>query len=157
MKADQHYKEALEAMLSYCSYQERCSSEIIQRLKSFELSSAKKEEIVEELKEINAFDEVRFVEAYISGKSRIKRWGKNKIRASLRAKQISDSMIENGFNTTISIDVYQQQLETLFTRKWNLLRNKKDLSTRGKLYRFLYGKGYENELINKLLNDAFNN
>jgi len=150
MNSDLKYKEAFEALLSYCNYQERCSSEVIQKLKDLELDSSKKEQILNDLIESNIVNDERFTAAFISGKVRIKRWGKNKIRAALRAKHISDNIIVLGFDDVIQADEYNDQLELLFTRKWSLLKNKKDHSTRGKIFRFLYGKGYESELINKL-------
>ena len=155
MRSDQHYKEALEALITYCNYQERCTIEVRQKLSAFEIDDTKKEQLIEELKITNYLNDERFAEAFISGKVRIKRWGRNKIRAALRSKQISELLIENGFKKVIRSDDYQEQLEKLFTQKWKQLKNKKDITTRAKLFRFLYSKGYESELINQLINQLF--
>lgn len=149
------YKEAFDALLNYCNYQERCTSEVFQKLNDFEIDNSEKERLINELKDSNFLNDERFAEAFIGGKFRIKRWGKNKIKAALRAKHISDEMIYRGFEKTIQLEEYQSQLEILFIQKWKRLKNKKDMSTRGKMFRYLYGKGYESDLINQLFNTYF--
>ena len=110
-----------------------------------------------ELKERSIFDDKSYLNAYISGKYRIKKWGKNKIRAGLRLKKIDDELIQFGLQNFIDDEEYLLQLESLFDRKWLSLKKKEDFSTRQKIYRYLYSKGYENEMITKVVNKAFSN
>lgn len=145
------YREVLDAMISYCDYRDRCSSEVEQKLRGFDIDENLREDIYQDLKDRSIFDDQRFAEAYIGGKFRLKKWGKIKIRAELRMKRISDDLIVSSFQKIIDPDDYILQLNKLFIRKWELLKSKKDYSTQNKLYRYLYGKGYESELINELI------
>lgn len=148
----QEYTETLEKLKSYCAYQERCESEILTKLKSTFLNPRESKKLIEELKKMSFIDNARFAEAYASGKFRIKGWGKQKIRTGLKAKQLSEELINNALDK-LDFDEYSIRLKEIARKKWRLLGNKKDLNTRQKLFRFLYVKGYESELINKVLND----
>jgi regulatory protein len=150
------YNEALNSLLSYCNYRERCTSEVKQKLAGIEISEEDKTKLINELKEFSILDDQRFANAFVSGKVKIKKWGKNKIRAALRIKQIDQNLIENAFSQNIDLTNYKNQLEYLFVQKWGSLKNKEDIKTKAKLYRFLYGKGYESALITKLFEKHFN-
>lgn len=155
MQKSQAYIDALHALLSFCDYRERCSSEVRQKIKEYPLEEALKEALFEELKARSSFNDMRYVNAFVGGKFRIKKWGRNKIKAGLRAKQISEEMIYRGFKENIDEDDYLHQLKLLYDKKWTSLKNKKDYSTRQKLQRFLYSKGYENDLIVALIMKDF--
>lgn len=148
----QEYTETLEKLKSYCAYQERCESEILTKLKSTFLNPRESKKLIEELKKMSFIDNARFAEAYASGKFRIKGWGKQKIRTGLKAKQLSEELINNALDK-LDFDEYSIRIKEIARKKWRLLGNKKDRNTRQKLFRFLYVKGYESELINKVLND----
>ena len=61
---------------------------MLQKLESYPIADSIKKSVFNELKERAIFDDKRYVNAYISGKHRIKKWGKNKIKAGLRLKKI---------------------------------------------------------------------
>ncbi len=42
-----------------------------------------------------------------------------------------------GFDEHLDMEKYLEQLEVLFSKKWNLLKNKSDYNTRQKMYRYL--------------------
>lgn len=151
MKRTKTEKEALEALFSYCNYQERCSSEVLTKLSSFDISNEAKDGIIEELKEFNYLNDERFTESYVRGKHSLKGWGKNKIRSALFQKKIAAENIDKAFNKILDAELYEEKLEKLFHKKWNMLSNKKDMKSRQKLFRYLYAKGYESSLINTLI------
>jgi regulatory protein len=144
------FTETLEKMKAYCAYQERCESEILNKLNSSFLNQSEKEKLIIQLKNQNFLDNKRFAEAYASGKFKIKGWGKQKIRVGLKAKQIPESLIDSAFEE-LDQKEYKTRLIQIAQKKWRLLSYKKDNNTRQKLFRFLYGKGYESELINTIL------
>jgi len=147
----QEYTEAFEKLKSYCAYQERCESEVLNKLNKTFLSQPEKEKLIGELKTQNFLDNVRFAEAFTSGKFKIKGWGKQKIRVGLKAKQLSEELINNALDK-LDFDEYSIRLKEIALKKWRLFGYKKDHNTRQKLFRFLYGKGYESDLINEVLN-----
>lgn len=149
MISKEKYKEYLDVLIYFCDYRDRCKSEVYNKMKGFEISEDDKNRLLKELEELNILNEKRYVEAYIGGKTRIKRWGKNKIQAALRAKKIDESLLQQSLNECIDLDRYREQIDHLFTRKWEQLKRKKDYSSRQKIYRYLYSKGYESEYINE--------
>lgn len=148
-----HYIENLDLLIAFCDYRERCSSEVKEKIRSLAIEDNLKVRLLEDLIERNIFDDTRFLEAFIGGKIRIKRWGRNKIKAALFAKKLSEDDIRNALEEYVDMELYREQLLHLFTRKWDQLKNSKDYGTRQKLFRFLYGKGYESDLINELFKE----
>jgi regulatory protein len=144
------FGEILEKMKAYCAYQERCESEVLNKLNSTFLNATEKGNLIIQLENQNFLDNMRFAEAYVSGKFKIKGWGKQKIRVGLKAKQLSEALIESAFDK-IDQEEYKIRLIEIAQKKWRLLGRKKDINTRQKLFRFLYGKGYESEMIAKVL------
>ena len=148
------YVELLEKLKSYCVYRERCEWEVELKLNSLGASETRIEQIVGELKKQNFLDNKRFAAAFVSGKFRMKKWGKNKIKAELRSKKLDTETIDWALDQ-IDDEDYIQCLEEILEKKWRLLKSNRDSSTRIKLQRFLYGKGFENDFVNTALKNLF--
>ncbi len=141
--------EAIKLKLeAYCAYQDRCTFEIQQKLSEFSLTEEQNHKIIEELRSSRFLDDERFVESFCSGKFRIKKWGRLKIRQALRQKKLSDAQINRGMSEAIDPDKYWLTLEELSERKWEECSNEKDFFKRKiKLIRFLAQRGFEQDLI----------
>lgn len=157
MKHSKAYQDCLDAMIYFCNYRERCKSELIKKLADFDLDQGEKESIISNLEELNIFNEKRYLEFFIRGKFRLKKWGKNKIKAHLISKGIDQGSIKEAIDEWIDEEEYKQVIEQLFQRKWDQLRNKKDYATKQKVYRFLYNKGFESNLITDCYTKYFAN
>lgn len=148
------FTEALEKLRSYCAYQERCEFEVTKKLRSLGINEADTFTIISTLKQQNYLDNARYAEAFASGKHKIKGWGKVKISVELKAKRLPDELISKALDQ-LDPEIYNERLNEVAQKKWRLLGEKKDRNTRQKLFRFLYGKGYESELINKVINEIW--
>jgi len=144
------YTAALEKLKSYCAYQERCESEVIRKLELLGINEIDRVAIISKLKQQNYLDNARYADAFVSGKNKIKGWGKVKIRVALNAKKLPEELISKALEHIDSKD-YGNSLNDIAHKKWKLLSYKKDRNTRKKLFRFLYGKGYESELVNRII------
>lgn len=141
------FNEAKLKLESFCAYQERCTFEIQTKLSQWNFPPEESDKLINHLRNQNFLNEERFVEAFISGKVRIKRWGRNKIRQELRLKKIPDEMIKRGLSA-IDSELYYSNLEHLARVKSNQLITEKDAySKKVKIIRFLASKGYEQDLI----------
>lgn len=89
--------EALSKLQRYCAYQERCHQEVRNKLIGLKVYGDDLEDVISSLISEGFLNEERYARAYVRGKSRIKRWGKMKIRTQLKAKQISEYCIRKGF------------------------------------------------------------
>ena len=74
---------------SWCAYQDRCTFEVVNKLTSFGLDESQISSLIIHLTETQFLNELRFTESFISGKIRIKKWGKIKIRMALHQKKNS--------------------------------------------------------------------
>lgn len=137
-------KVKLEAL---CAYQERCSFELNSKMISWGLDSEDRNRLLAELIASNFLNEERFAEAFTSGKVRIKKWGRIKIRLELQKRKISEYSIKKALSL-IDEELYLENLRDLLEKKWTSLSSEKNLyNKKMKIYRFLSSKGYETDLI----------
>src|ERR1700688_1600996 len=86
-------EQALQKARHYCAYQERCHSEVKEKLYSFGLGKKDVEESLSQLIEENYLNEERYAIQYAGGRFRLKHWGRVKIRYELRQKLVSEYCI----------------------------------------------------------------
>lgn len=149
MKSECKYSllEAKAKLEALCAYQERCSFELRRKMISWKMDSEDQDRLLADLITNNFLNEERFAEAFVSGKVRIKRWGRIKIKQELKQRHISDYSIRKGLES-INLDEYWNNLLHLAERKWLLTERESDLYKRkAKIIRFLNSKGYESDLI----------
>jgi|ERR1035438_5495103 regulatory protein len=130
----------------YCAYQERCTFDIIAKLKYWNVNKNQFESIISNLKEQNFLDEDRYAKSFARGKFRVNKWGKRKIFYELNHKNIPDPVIQAGLDD-IDNGEYYEVLKNLILKKNLELSNKKSLDIRQKIINFAQGKGFEIELI----------
>ena len=149
----QHFtpQQALPKIKQYCAYQERCHSEVKEKLYSFGLYKNDVEQLISQLIEENYLNEERFAIHYAGGKFRMKQWGKVKIKYALKQKQVSDFCIKKALKE-IGEDDYMKTLQKLAEQKLKTLKSEKNIFTRKrKLQDYLLQKGYERELVIQML------
>src|SRR5689334_9263575 len=95
-KTEDDFNQFLVKAERYCAYQERCSYEVRQKMKESGADEKQTEKIIASLQENDFLDDGRFAVLFTSGKFRMKRWGKNKIRAELKMRKISEELIRKG-------------------------------------------------------------
>jgi regulatory protein len=149
MKSECKYSflEAKTKLEALCAYQERCSYELNSKMISWGILENDRNALLADLISNNFLSEERFAEAFVSGKTRIKKWGKIKIRVELKRKQISDYSIKNALDK-IDDSIYIENLKHLLEKKWKALASEKNQYNRkAKTFRFLSSKGYESDII----------
>lgn len=130
---------------AWCAYQERCISEVQTKIQSFNLSTIEGQRLIHFLIEHNYLNENRYVQSYISGKVKIKKWGRNKIFYELQRKGISKEILQKSWKE-LDQDFYLSNLKFLINKKFNEL-GKTDFKTKQKVIKYLLAKGYESNLI----------
>ena len=157
MKSECKYSflEAKAKVEALCAYQERCQFEINHKLISWGFNEEERSQLIADLITNRFLDEERFASAYVSGKFRIKRWGRIKIKSHLAQKHVSTYSIEKALKE-INLDDYWDALVYLAERKFvDLEREKDHWQKRAKLTRYLQSKGYEGDLIQDAMNYVF--
>ncbi|MEM6845517.1 MAG: regulatory protein RecX [Bacteroidota bacterium] len=134
----------------YCAYQERTQQEVRDKLYSYGLYADAVEDVLSELISEGFVNEERFARAFARGKFRSNKWGRIKIEMGLRQKGLSDYCIRSGLSE-ISDQDYRDTLSGLIQKKWSSLSGEDPYTRKHKTARFVLGKGYESELVWKIL------
>ncbi len=137
-------------MEHYCAYQERCHAEVRNKILSYACYGDDLEQIIAHLIKEDFLNEERFAQAYVSGKFRIKKWGKQKIKKALVDKQIGTYLIDKAI-AQIDEQDYRDMLKQLLLRKMKQLRSADPYILHQKLFRYAYNKGYETDIIRSVL------
>lgn len=145
---------ALQKMMHYCAYQERCHQEVRSKLITLEIYGDDLEEIIAELITENFLNEERFAKAYAGGKFRVKKWGKVRIRQELKKRKISDYCIKKAMQE-IDEEGYEAGLYTLIEKKRKTEKEKNEFILKGKLAKYAISKGFESHLVWQVLTDIF--
>ena len=142
--------QALQKVRHYCAYQERCHSEVKEKLYGFGLRKNDVEAALSMLIEGNYLNEERFAVQFAGGRFRLKHWGKIKIRYELRQKQVGEYCIKKAL-AAISEDDYDCALSKLAAGEWESLKNEEPFVRRQKVQAYLARKGYETHKIQAAL------
>jgi len=147
-----NYKEALSYTMDLCSRQEKCRSEIREKLVRLKLPGADVEKILQTLKKEGFIDESRYAGMFVRDKLRINRWGKIKIRYMLSAKRIPEEIITeaiNGIDDLYYLEILKEEL----TKKSRQIKDGDPFVLRNKLVRFGQQRGFESRLIFQVLDE----
>ena len=148
-KKDVHWQK----ITAYCAYQERCHKEVREKLYALGLYKNDVEQYISRLIEANYINEQRFAEQFTGGKFRSKQWGRQKIVYALRQKNISAYCIDKALQQIDDV-AYLNTLQHLACKKWDSMPKNMPIHLRKqKVIPYLLQKGYENELIKKIIID----
>ena len=142
----------LQKIRHFCSYQERCISEVEQKLKDLTVQRKMIPGIINQLQKEGYLDEERYAKAFAGGKFRLNKWGRHKIEFEMKIRRIPELMIQEGM-AEIDEAEYLQTLRELMIHKFNEIKSDKNVNIREKILNFAYGKGYEMELILGLIKE----
>ena len=139
-------KEVRSKMEHYCAYQERCHAEVQQKLREYAITTAEKDEIIVSLLQNNYLNEERFALLFAVSKFHQKKWGKVRIKNELKARQLSDYLIQKALKE-INPAEYEETFEQLATFQWEQIRETNALKKKKKFCDYLLRKGWESDRI----------
>ena len=138
---------------NYCVYQDRCHKEVEQKMREYQVIPEARELILLSLMKDNFLNEERFAKSYARGKFRIKSWGKQRIVRELKFRDISAYNLKTALK---EIDA-TEYIATIYriTENRNAVISESDIYKRKKkLIDFLMRKGFEYDLIYKVVNEV---
>ena len=146
----------MEAILArirhYCAYQERCIRDVDHKLEQWKVTPGKARKIMPMLKEEGFIEEERFARIFVRSKFHINKWGHAKIRHELKIRNIPENMILKAMEE-IGEDDYMRTIRELVLKKKSEINTGKHLNIREKIITFVTGKGFEFDLISKVLTE----
>ncbi|MFD2822675.1 regulatory protein RecX [Lacinutrix iliipiscaria] len=147
--------EAQEKLEFYCSYQERCHKEVVEKLKDMRMIPEAIDVIVVYLIQNNFLNEERFAKAFVRGKFRIKKWGKYKLTLELKKKNISKIIINLAL-LEIQEAEYLETFHALAEKKAETLKMSNLTVKKKKLADYLLYRGWESHLVYDKVNALIN-
>lgn len=139
-------EQALQKLRHYCGYQERCHSEVRDKLYKLGVWKKDHDELISTLIEDDYLNEERFAIQFAGGKFRMKYWGKTKIEYELKQKGISKYCINKALKQIDEKD-YLQRLNQLAEKKYTALKGEQWMVRKKKAADYLISKGYELNLV----------
>ncbi len=139
----------------FCAYQERSHQQVKRKLQGYGLNGMDADILLVELMHANFLNEERYAMAYARGKFKIKGWGKAKIKQGLKREGVGEKLIQQAL-ASLGMDDYLDTLNTLTTKKWPLIKGASHIEKVFKLKRYLVGKGYDFEAIDKAIVQVVN-
>jgi regulatory protein len=124
-------EQALQKAKHYCAYQERCHSEVKEKLYGFGLRKSDVEDLLSKLIDEDYLNEERFAIQFAGGRFRMKQWGRIKIKYELKQKYVSEYLIKKAMKVidekdywTTAQKLYDQKLKQLSVEKNIFIRKK---------------------------------
>ncbi|GGW55895.1 regulatory protein [Winogradskyella epiphytica] len=148
-------EEAKRKLESYCAYQERCHKEVRQKLENMRMIPEAIDNIMVHLIQHNFLNEERFAKAFVSGKFRIKKWGKNRLLRELKFREISKYSIDAALKE-IDLDDYYKTLDELVQKRIEQVKEKDKYKKKKKVADYLLYRGWESHLVYDKLNEYLN-
>jgi len=145
---------ALRKLQKYCAYQDRCHQEVRSKLLDLKIYGEDLENIIVDLIEDNFLDEERFARSYARGKFRMKNWGRTRIRLELKKRKISAYCIKKAMQE-IEEEDYVKTIQALIKKQRPKYKESNTFKLKGKLAKYLIGKGYESSLVWIEINKEF--
>lgn len=139
-------QEATKKLEHYCAYQERCHKEVRQKLETMYMIPEAIDTIVVHLLKHNFLNEARFAKTFVSGKFRIKRWGRRRLTLELKKKDISKVNINQALNT-IDKEEYIEVFNALAEKKAHTITETNVFKKRKKLIDYLLYRGWKPALV----------
>lgn len=139
-------QEATKKLEHYCAYQERCHQEVKQKLKDMHIIPQAIDVIIVHLLKHNFLNEERFAKTFVSGKFKIKRWGRRRLTFELKKKDISKVNINQALKT-IENEEYIEIFNDLAEKKANSIKETNKFKKRKKIIDYLLYRGWESHLV----------
>ena len=139
-------EEALLKLRNYCSYQERCHQEVRQKLIGMRMIPEAIDQIIVHLLDHNFLNEERFAKTYVSGKFRIKKWGKRRLTLELKKRDISKYNINQALNEINEGD-YIETFNALAEKRLPYIKETNSFKKKKKLADYLLYRGWESHLV----------
>lgn len=136
----------------FCTYQERCHQEVIQKMRSMAIDTADRDEIIVHLITHNFLNEERFACSFARGKHRIKQWGKIRIINELKFRNISQYNINIALKE-FTAEEYYATFDALATRFWETSPEKVIAKKCKNCCDYLLRKGFESDWVYQKVKD----
>lgn len=140
----------LQNLKKYCAWRERCCQEAEQKLHHLNAEPEQTKQILQLLTDEGFLNNERFARMFAQGKLHNNKWGRQRIGLELRKRNLPDPDIKNALGS-IDEHEYLQILKQLLHTKQQEFKNKQDPFAKEKTIRYCIQKGFEPEIVWKIM------
>jgi regulatory protein len=140
------YEKNLKKVKEICSKQEKSISEIRKKLQAMDVCEDDQDRMIHTLTGENFLNEYRYASSFAADKSRLNRWGKQKIAYALKQKRIAEDTVQQVLNA-FDEEEYQKMIMGELKKKKETIHSSCKNTVREKIFRFAQSRGYELEYI----------
>lgn len=133
--------EILKKLERFCAYQERCVFDVRQKLCRMEVSVSIQDKIISSLISEGFVNDKRFAGLYVRSKVNQKGWGRMRLKAELRRRNIDPVLIEEALCEFHGENEEKILISLLQKKQKEIVRYPVE-KQREKLIRYAIGKGY---------------
>lgn len=133
-------------MARYCAWRDRCTAEVEKKLYELEAAPEQIPQLIQWLEDEKYLDDARFAESYVRGKFSANQWGRIRIVAELRSRNIAENIIREALKSIQHRD-YLATLQRLTKNKYQTVKSEDVQVKKQKTLAYLVSKGFENDLI----------
>ena len=151
-KSASSVNNVLQKIEYFCVYQERCHLEVKEKLRTLGVYGNEIDEIIVQLIATNFLNEERFASIFSISKFHQKKWGKVRITNELKVRKISSYLITKAIKE-IPEEEYFETFTKLAIHQWELISEKNSIKKRKKFCDYLLRKGWESDLIYKIVKE----
>jgi len=137
-------EQALSRLSRLCSRSEKSVFDIRKKLLEWDFPVQETEAIIKKLQLSGFVNDRRYAKAFVHDKSALARWGRLKIRNSLKNKQIDSSIINEAL-AALDNAIIKENLCRLLAIKKKSLASLPPAEQKIKLLRFALSRGYSYE------------
>ena len=144
-------KKHLKYLTHWCSRAEKSLYDIRQYLIKHSMPGDLHQDIFDYLIEHDYVNEQRYAAAFVHDAFKFNHWGRQKIRQALLQKKINSELVSQAIDSQIDADEYEAVLKDLLSRKKQSLKNEENKVQKQKSINFALSRGFELEIILKVL------
>ncbi len=145
-------RQALYKLASLCSTAEHCSSEILEKMRKWNIPDDAQARIMEYLTKEKYIDDSRYCRSFVSDKLKYNGWGRRKIEQALYLKRIGKEISDPVFEA-VEDEQYLEILRPMAQQKWKTIKAGSDYERSMKLIRWAMGRGYSLDIIRKCMDN----
>lgn len=133
----------------FCAWRERCTKETEEKLFALGATTKQAQQLISWLQQENYLSNKRFALAFASGKFNNNQWGKQRITAELKFRNIDNLLVQEAIDSIDHVE-YERIAFSLGRKKWDEIKIDDSYQKKQKTAAFLANKGFESDLAWKV-------
>ena len=145
-------QEAFDKAARYCCAEERCRSQVTEKLKQWNVPPEMTDGLLLGLENAGFLNENRYAELFVRSKVRQNNWGRYKITYALRAAGVKPDSIQHGLSL-LDEQTYLDALNNVVRKAQRVIHESNPALKQKKIVQHAVSKGFETDLILHILHE----